>query len=164
MFAPDLKDAAQHLVDDLRQRNLKLVTAESCTGGTIAGVITEIAGASDVFDRGYVTYSNAAKSTELTVDAKLIAENGAVSLVVGEAMALGALTASGADVSVSVTGIAGPGGGTPDKPVGLVYIAAAKTDGSVISERKTFGDIGRSNVRLATIKSAIALVQTLLQA
>jgi nicotinamide-nucleotide amidase len=158
VFPPDLVATAEDLLATLRQRGLRLVTAESCTGGAIAGVVTEVAGSSDVFERGYVTYSNDAKIVELSVPAKMIAAEGAVSIQVAESMARGAVTASGADISVAVTGIAGPSGGSADKPVGLVYLAAASAEGKVLSERQLFGDIGRGRVREETVKAALALV------
>ncbi len=158
VFSLELVTTANDILNSLRARGLKLVTAESCTGGTIAGVVTEIAGSSEVFDRGYVTYSNLAKIEMLGVEKTLLDAHGAVSSEVAEAMARGAITASGVDVSVAVTGIAGPGGGSDDKPVGLVYLAAATRDGRLISERQDFADIGRGNVREETVKAALALV------
>ena len=130
MFPPDLVDEARNLIELLRQHKLMLVTAESCTGGLIAGLLTEIPGSSDVLERGYVTYSNAAKSSCLGVDPQLIADHGAVSEEVARAMAEGALAHSEADLAISVTGIAGPSGGSPEKPVGTVWFAWAVRDGS----------------------------------
>ncbi len=121
MFPPDLIEEAGRLIAMMRSRTLKLATAESCTGGLIAAVLTEVPGASDVLDRGFVTYSNAAKVGMLGVDFDLIMRYGAVSAEVARAMAEGALRCSAADVAVAVTGIAGPGGGTAEKPVGLVH-------------------------------------------
>ncbi len=158
MFSLELVTTANDVLMTLRSRGLKLVTAESCTGGTIAGVVTEIAGSSEVFDRGYVTYSNLAKTETLGVAATLLEAHGAVSVEVAEAMARGAIKVSGENVSVAVTGIAGPGGGSDDKPVGLVYLAAATRDGRLISERREFGDVGRGKVREETVKAALALV------
>ena len=157
LFPHDLTTAAAALLDTLRQKKLRLVTAESCTGGLIAGVLTEIAGSSDVLDRGYVTYSNEAKADCIGVPTALIESHGAVSRGVAEAMAAGALKASRADVAIAVTGIAGPGGGTETKPVGLVYVAVARRHGAVVVREYRFGDIGRTGVRLATVMEAMAL-------
>ncbi|MGI4797726.1 MAG: CinA family protein, partial [Janthinobacterium lividum] len=132
-------------------------TAESCTGGLIVGALTEIAGSSDVVDRGFVTYSNEAKTEMLGVPAGLIGQHGAVSEPVARAMAEGALQRSRAGVSVSVTGVAGPGGGSDDKPVGTVWFGAARRGGDTISERQVFaGD--RSAVREATVRHALELL------
>jgi len=140
-----------------RRAGRKLATAESCTGGAIAAALTDIAGSSDVFERGFVVYSNEAKAELLGVDAALIAKHGAVSSEVAAAMADGALAHSRADVVVSVTGIAGPGGGTPTKPVGLVYIGCARRGGRPSIERHVFaGD--RATVRAATVKRALELL------
>src|SRR3990172_4722477 len=125
IFPADLLEEAARLIADLRGRALKLATAESCTGGLVAGLLTEVAGASDVLERGFVTYSNAAKIGMLGVDPELLRRHGAVSAEVARAMAEGALRCSAADVAVAVTGIAGPSGGTAEKPVGLVHFAAA---------------------------------------
>ena len=143
---------AQH-----RGAGLKLATAESCTGGAIAAALTDIAGSSDVFERGFVVYSNEAKTELLGVPAPLVAKHGAVSQEVAAAMADGALARSRADAAVSVTGIAGPGGGTPTKPVGLVYIGYARRGGRPAVERHVFpGD--RAAVRAATVKRALELM------
>jgi nicotinamide-nucleotide amidase len=158
MFPPDLLEVSAALLDRLRAANLKLATAESCTGGLVAGVLTEIAGSSDVVERGFVTYSNAAKMEQLGVPAAMLAEHGAVSEPVARAMAEGALAHSHADVAVSITGIAGPGGGSAAKPVGLVHIAAAKRGGAVVHRECRFGDIGRSPVRLASVEAVLQLV------
>lgn len=148
--------AAEPLLACCRGAGLKLATAESCTGGLIAACLTETAGSSDVFERGFVTYSNAAKTEILGVSASLIAEHGAVSDPVARAMAAGALERSPADIVLATTGIAGPGGGTADKPVGLVYIAAARRGGPVHVEKHMF-DGDRAAVRLATVHMALAL-------
>ena len=145
------------VLDACRAAGLKLATAESCTGGLIAATLTEIAGSSDVFDRGFVTYSNAAKTELLKVSAKLIAKVGAVSEEVARAMATGALSRSDADIAVAVTGIAGPGGATPQKPVGLVHLACARRRGPSIHVRHVFsGD--RAAVRSAAVEIALALI------
>lgn len=160
-ISDDLIGSATRLLDELRTKGLTLSCAESCTGGLISACLTEIAGSSDVFERGFVTYSNEAKSEMLGVPEKLIAAQGAVSQDVVVAMALGALTHSQADLAVAVTGIAGPGGGSDDKPVGLVFIAAARRDGPVTYLRCTFGDLGRSSVRKCTVVEAFRLVHSL---
>jgi nicotinamide-nucleotide amidase len=149
-------DTAQ-LLDLYRNRRLRIATAESCTGGMIAAALTDIAGSSDVFERGFVTYSNEAKSQQVGVPADLIAHHGAVSVHVAREMAAGALKHSGADVAVAVTGIAGPGGGSEVKPVGLVYIAVARRDGDPAIERHQFrGD--RAEIRKATVERALEML------
>ena len=150
---------AEGLLQLLRSRGLRLVTAESCTGGLIAAILTEIAGSSDVVERGFVTYSNEAKSESIGVPAALIAAHGAVSEQVARAMAEGALAHSRAEIAVSVTGIAGPGGGTAQKPVGLVHIALARRGHPTVHERHDFGDIGRSRVRTLTVAAAFDLLR-----
>jgi nicotinamide-nucleotide amidase len=154
--------AARELLDAFRAKGLKLATAESCTGGLIAGLLTEIAGSSDVVERGFVTYSNDAKIELIGVPSDTIAEHGAVSAETARAMAMGALSASRADVAVAVTGVAGPGGGTPEKPVGLVHLAVARDGGRVTHQECRFGGIGRAEVRLATVREALALVMRVL--
>lgn len=147
---------AEAVLSGLRASAWKIATAESCTGGLIAACLTAIAGSSDVVDRGFVTYSNAAKTAMLGVDAGLIVAVGAVSEQVARAMAQGALARSDADIAVSVTGVAGPGGGSADKPVGLVWFGLA-TNSGVRSERMVFsGD--RSAVRAATVVHALQMV------
>ncbi len=134
---------AEALLAACRARGVTLATAESCTGGLIAAILTEVAGSSDVFERGFVTYSNAAKSEALGVPSALIETHGAVSAEVARAMAEGALKNSRADIAVAVTGVAGPGGGTPEKPVGLVHFGAARRGGKTLHHEQRFGDIGR---------------------
>jgi len=158
LFSPGLTKEAAALLDDLRSRGLKLATAESCTGGLIAALLTEIAGASDVVERGFVTYSNAAKSELLGVPDATLAQHGAVSEAVARAMAQGALAHSQADIAVAVTGVAGPGGGSAAKPVGLVHIAAARRGGALLHQEYRFGDIGRGPVRIASVAAALQLV------
>jgi len=149
-----LVDRAADVLALLGGRNLKLVTAESCTGGLIAACLTELAGASHVLERGFVTYSNAAKTELLGVSEALVTEHGAVSNEVASAMAQGALARSRADIAVAVTGIAGPGGGTAEKPVGLVFIAGARRGGVLRVERHMFpGD--RGAIRFASVKAAL---------
>lgn len=151
------------LLDLYRQNGLKIATAESCTGGLVAASLTAIAGSSDVFERGWVTYSNEAKSESLGVPMELIAEKGAVSSEVAEAMARGALRRARADVAVSITGIAGPGGGSPEKPVGLVFIGLARKDGWSQVERCVFPG-SRDSVRAHTVSRALAHLATALTA
>jgi nicotinamide-nucleotide amidase len=158
VFDPSDITLAAGVLDAFRARKQTLATAESCTGGLIAALLTEVPGASDVLDRGFVTYSNGAKCDLLGVPATLIGRFGAVSAEVAVAMAGGALRASTADLSVAVTGVAGPGGGTPAKPVGLVYIGAqARQQPAVVIELR-LGDIGRGEIRRATTRSALGLL------
>jgi nicotinamide-nucleotide amidase len=157
----DLDKAAAHLLEVCRARGLKLATAESCTGGLVAAAITDIAGSSDVFDRGFVTYSNAAKEAMLGVPTETLQRHGAVSRETAEAMAQGAVAHSEASLAVAVTGIAGPGGGSAEKPVGLVHFAAAARDGRLMAREKRFGDIGRREVRIASAAEALAMLQSL---
>jgi nicotinamide-nucleotide amidase len=152
---------ASDLISACRGKGLTLVTAESCTGGLIAAVLTEVPGSSDVFERGFVTYSNDAKTEQIGVPAALIEEHGAVSEAVARAMAAGALEHSRADTAVAVTGVAGPGGGTAAKPVGLVHLAAAKRGGPVLHREIRTGDIGRRAIRLASVAGAFALLRAL---
>ncbi len=141
-----------------------LSTAESCTGGLIAGALTDISGSSAVVDRGFVTYTNDAKMEMLGVTAATLEAYGAVSRQTALQMAHGALFRSKADFSVAVTGIAGPGGGTSEKPVGLVHLAAQRRSGRIIHRRMLYGDIGRDNVRLATVRTALEMLLELSQA
>ena len=159
MFDEHLIREAASLLEACRQRKLMLATAESCTGGLIAGLLTEIPGSSDVVERGFVTYSNAAKTEQLGVPADVIATQGAVSEPVARAMAEGALAQSRADLAVSVTGVAGPGGGTPTKPVGLVHLAVARRGGSTVHQELRLGDLGRGPIRMATVEAALALLR-----
>jgi len=153
---------AASLLNICRERSQLVVTAESCTGGLLAATLTAIPGASDVFDRGFVTYSNAAKSEMLGVPYWLIERHGAVSEDVARAMAGGALTHSHADLAVAVTGIAGPDGGTPEKPVGLVYFAAGRRDEPISSEGVQFGDLGRNEVQRQSVTHALKMLRSLL--
>jgi nicotinamide-nucleotide amidase len=159
-----LEPRAAALVDALRRAGWMMATAESCTGGLVAGLMTEIAGSSDVVDRGFVTYSNAAKADLLGVPADLLAAHGAVSEPVARAMAEGALARSVAEVAVSITGIAGPGGGSAEKPVGLVHFALARRGGPTVHVERRFGDRGRGAVRLAAVAEALGLVEASLSA
>jgi nicotinamide-nucleotide amidase len=160
MFDDLVRRQAEDLLQACRAAGKKIATAESCTGGLIAGCLTEIAGSSDVVDRGFVTYSNAAKTEMLGVSAAQHEHPGpgAVSAEVAVAMAKGALQASRADVAVSATGIAGPGGGSADKPVGLVFLGIAAKGGPARAVRHVFpGD--RGEVRHATLRAALDLVK-----
>lgn len=161
MFSADLLIRAESLLTKARAGKLKIATAESCTGGLIAGLLTEIAGSSDVFERGFVTYSNQAKQELLGVLETLLIQHGAVSQDVARAMVQGALAHSQADLAVAVTGIAGPGGSTAEKPVGLVHIAAARKGGQLVHRECRFGDIGRNAVRIATIDAALEMLSAL---
>lgn len=157
----DLRIAATDVLDFCRAHGLKVATAESCTGGLVAGALTEIAGSSDVVDRGFVTYSNTAKQQMLGVPADTLRDHGAVSRQTAEAMARGALGRGGADIVVAITGIAGPGGGSADKPVGLVHFAAASRGGALTHAEKRYGDIGRSEVRHKSVLQALAMLKEL---
>jgi nicotinamide-nucleotide amidase len=158
MFPPDLIAHAAALIDRCRTARLMVATAESCTGGLIAGLLTEIPGSSAVMERGFVVYSNLAKEQLLGVPEETLATHGAVSEATARAMAEGALKESGADVAVSVTGIAGPDGGTADKPVGLVWFGCARRGAATVACEARFGDIGRGAVRLASVRAALELL------
>jgi nicotinamide-nucleotide amidase len=157
----DTATAAQRLLDLCRARGLKIATAESCTGGMVAAALTDIAGSSDVFERGFVTYSNEAKEAMLGVTFETLRDHGAVSRATAEAMAHGALAHSHADLAIAITGIAGPGGGTADKPVGLVHFAAAARNGILIHREQRYGDIGRAPVRARSVEQALAMLHQL---
>lgn len=159
MLPETLVADAASLLALLRSKTLKLATAESCTGGLIAAVLTDVPGSSDVFERGFVTYSNAAKSEAIGVDPAIVTKHGAVSEQTARAMADGALAHSAADIAVAVTGVAGPGGGSAEKPVGLVHIAAARKARPTEHKRCDFGDLGRSGIREATVLAAFAMVR-----
>ena len=158
MPGSDLESRAGKIIRLYTERGLKIVTAESCTGGLLAGCLTGIAGSSAVVERGFVTYSNEAKIELLSVPAELIAGVGAVSAETAAAMAHGALGRSRADIAVSVTGIAGPGGGSTDKPVGLVHFACAARHERPKLVEKRFGDIGRAEVRQKSVEVALDLL------
>jgi nicotinamide-nucleotide amidase len=154
-------DKARALLNLCRARKLTIATAESCTGGLVAATLTEIPGSSDVFERGFVTYSDAAKAAMLGVPTLVLQRFGAVSRETAEAMARGALAHSPADLAVSITGIAGPGGGSPGKPVGLVHYAAAARGGRLLHQECKFGDIGRAHVRQVSVLQALAMLHAL---
>jgi nicotinamide-nucleotide amidase len=161
MIDAELRKAAKRVLDLCRAGGRRVATAESCTGGLVAAALTEIAGSSDVVECGFVTYSNAAKQALLGVPAATLEHHGAVSAETAAAMAAGALKNSQADFSVAITGIAGPGGGSKKKPVGLVHFAAASRDGRQIARRRLFGKIGRRRVRLRSVVQALALLEQL---
>ncbi len=156
-----LRAKAKHVLELCRARGLRVATAESCTGGLVAAALTEIAGSSDVVDCGFVTYSNEAKMAMLGVPAATLERYGAVSAQTAQAMAAGALKNSRADIAVSITGIAGPGGGSKQKPVGLVHFAAASRQGRHIAGKRLYGKIGRGRVRLRSVVEALALLADL---
>ncbi len=161
MTGKALRAAATRVPELSRARGLKIATAESCTGGLVAAALTDIAGSSDVVDRGFVTYSNAAKQAMLGVPAATLKRHGAVSAQTAAAMAKGALKNSQADLTVAITGIAGPGGGSKEKPVGLVHFAAAKRGGRAVTRSRHYGKIGRSRVRERSVAEALALLERL---
>ena len=158
MEAPTNKDLAQDVIDRFKTAKMTVATAESCTGGLIAGALTDVSGSSAVVDRGFVTYSNEAKNEMLGVPSALIAEVGAVSEQVARLMAEGALARSGVDRTVAVTGIAGPDGGSADKPVGLVHFAVARKDGATVHAAHVFDGLDRNGVRVATVKTALGML------
>ena len=158
MVDQELTEAAHSLLDLCRRKRLMLAAAESCTGGLVAATLTEIPGSSDVFERGFVTYSNEAKRVMLGVTPMTLAKHGAVSRETAEAMATGVLAHAPVDLAVSITGIAGPGGAVPGKPVGLVYLAAASRSGRLIQHERKYGGIGRAQVRRACVIEALAML------
>lgn len=158
-FDADLVARASALLDACRAQSLRIVAAESCTGGLVAALLTEIPGSSDVFECGFVTYSNVAKSQMLGVSEAVIDACGAVSPDVARAMADGALTHSKADIAIAITGVAGPGGGTPQKPVGLVHFACGRRMGAIVNAERRFGEIGRAKVRMAATEFALGLLE-----
>jgi nicotinamide-nucleotide amidase len=159
MFPSDILALAANVLEGCRRRGWRLATSESCTGGLVAAALTEVAGSSAVFDRGYVTYSNDAKAALLGVPEHLLASYGAVSPQVAAAMAQGALAKADADLAVAVTGIAGPGGGSAEKPVGLVYFATAVQGGDILGHVEQFDDLGRSAIRQAALATALTLLR-----
>jgi len=156
-----LREHAKRLLDLYRAQGMRVATAESCTGGLVAAALTAIAGSSDVFECGFVTYSNGAKQKLLGVPTATLRRHGAVSGETAAAMAKGALQRSGADCAVSITGIAGPSGGSRAKPVGLVYFAALSRNGTTLARRRLFGNIGRERVRELSALEALALLSRL---
>jgi nicotinamide-nucleotide amidase len=162
MFPPELVARAAALLDRCKAAGLKIATTESCTGGLIVGLLTEIAGSSAVVERGFVTYSNEAKQELLGVPPETIRIHGAVSEETARAMAEGALRVSHADLAVSVTGVAGPDGGSAEKPVGLVWFGCARRGAPTVTRVERFGAIGRSGVRMASVSVALDLLSTAL--
>ena len=155
MFSLEITTLARLLVDEARERSLRIVTAESCTGGLVAGAICTVSGASDVFERGFVTYSNRAKQELLGVPGDLIADLGAVSEPVARMMAEGALEASNAHLAVAITGVAGPGGGSPMKPVGTVHIATARSNQPIQHRQEFFEVETREEIQMAAVQAAL---------
>lgn len=161
---PSTAEFATRVLESARAKGYKLATAESCTGGLIAGALTDIAGSSDVVDRGFVTYSNEAKQQMIGVQAATLDKFGAVSSAVAKEMAYGALANSLADITVSVTGVAGPGGGSADKPVGLVWFGLAEHGKPPHAEKMLFGDVGRATIRERTVAHALTMLLDALNA
>ncbi len=158
-FPNVLIERARALIERCRASGLRLASAESCTGGLIAALLTEIPGSSDVFERGFVTYSNAAKQELLGVAAATLEAHGAVSEATAREMAAGALRHSHAQIAVSVTGVAGPGGGSAAKPIGLVHFACAGPNGRLVAKEQRFGDPGRSAIRAEAVAQALELLE-----
>lgn len=158
LFPADIEDQARQIIASFSGAKHMVSTAESCTGGLIAGALTEISGSSAVVDRGFVTYTNEAKMDMLGVSQATLKAHGAVSRETAQQMAHGALFRSQAHVSIAVTGIAGPGGGSDAKPVGLVHLAAKSRDGRLVHREMHYGDIGRDQVRLATVRTALDMI------
>jgi len=162
MFPPTLAaltPRAAALITRYASLGLKIATAESCTGGLVAGLLTDIPGSSAVLERGFVTYSNEAKRELLGVPAATLEAHGAVSEATARAMARGALAHSHAQIAVSITGVAGPGGGTAQKPVGLVHFACAGPGAAIAAVERRFGDLGRSAIRIASVEQALELLE-----
>lgn len=162
LFQPELLERANQIVERARAAKLMIATAESCTGGLVAALLTEVPGSSAVLERGFVTYSNVAKAELLGIDPLLIERHGAVSEAVAEAMAVGAVRAAHAQIAVSVTGVAGPGGGSEMKPVGLVHFGGAMGD-TLLHREERFGDLGREGIRLASVSTALSILEELLE-
>lgn len=163
MFSAELMAQAERLLEDCKAKGIRVATAESCTGGLIIACLTEVPGSSAVVDRGFVTYDNTAKTELLDVPEELFARVGAASEEVATAMAEGALRHSSADIAVSCTGIAGPGGGTAGKPVGYVHLACAANGKPTLHLQRNYGDLGRSEVRARTAEDAFGLIRQQLE-
>lgn len=161
MLDDDIVEAAKRLLDICRRKNLTVATVESCTAGLVAGTLTEVPGTSSILDRGFVTYSNQAKEDMVGVSAATLKAHGAVSRQTAEEMARGAIANAPVDLAISVTGIAGPDGGSTEKPVGLVHFAAASRSGRLVHAEKRFGDIGRSDVRKQSVLQAFRMLHDL---
>lgn len=158
LFPADIEAAAARIIAEFSVGGLTLATAESCTGGLIIGALTEISGSSSVVDRGFITYSNQAKIDLLGVQPETLERFGAVSRQTALEMVDGALRHAGSDLAVAVTGIAGPGGGSADKPVGLVHLAAGSAKGKRLHREMRYGELGRSGIRLATVRTALQML------
>jgi nicotinamide-nucleotide amidase len=163
MVDRELFEAAAALLEFCRERKLRIAAAESCTGGLVAAALTEVPGSSDVFERGFVTYTNQAKQEMLGVSSHMLASHGAVSRETAQAMAQGALAHAPVDLAVAITGIAGPGGAVPGKPVGLVHFGAAAHGGRLMHRERRYGDIGRAQVRHASVIEALAMLREMAQ-
>lgn len=159
MIGPEIKVAVSELLKVFKTCNLKIATAESCTGGLLSAALTSVSGSSAVVERGFVTYTNTAKIQSLGVPHDLLNAHGAVSAEVARAMAEGALTKSNADVAISITGIAGPGGATQGKPVGLVYFGLAREHMRTVTVERRYGEIGRDGIREASVETALDLLR-----
>src|SRR5258708_27386772 len=159
MFSPELLKLAETVLAEARERALKIATAESCTGGLVAGALTEIPGSSDVLEQGWVTYSNDAKRRELGVPEDTLRVFGAVSEATARARAHGALSRAQVDATVSVTGVAGPGGGTVEKPIGLVHFAVARRGREIVHEERRFGPLSRHEIRMRSVEAALSLLR-----
>ena len=158
MFSQEIRSKVSFLLETCRAKGIHISTGESCTGGLIAAALTEISGSSDVFERGFVTYQDQSKVENLGVSQQTLAAHGAVSEPVAREMATGILNQSESQVSVAVTGIAGPGGSSSEKPVGLVHIVCSSTDGVSRHQRCEFGEIGREGIRDATVREALDIL------
>ena len=159
MFSLEIQTLARLVIDDARERSLRIVPAESCTGGLVAGAICSIPGASDVFERGFVAYTNRAKQELLGVSGDLIADLGAVSEPIARMMAEGAVENSHAHVAIAITGVAGPGGGTPMKPVGTVHFATARANQSVQHRMEMFETEDRLGIQMAAVQTALEMLR-----
>ncbi|MCF8504473.1 MAG: CinA family protein [Caulobacter sp.] len=159
MFPLEVETLARLLIDEVRERHLRVTTAESCTGGLVAAAICSIPGASDIFDRGFVTYTNRAKEEMLGVQGDMLADFGAVSEPVARMMAEGALANSRAHIAVAITGVAGPGGGSPMKPVGTVHIATARSTGGIRHRHEVFDGDTRLDVQMAAVAVALQMMR-----
>jgi nicotinamide-nucleotide amidase len=164
VFSSGILESAARVLEGARRKGIRIATAESCTGGLIAGALTAIPGSSDVFECGFVVYSNQAKTELLQVSAAMIAGKGAVSAEVARAMAEGALKHSAASIAVSCTGIAGPGGGSPAKPVGLVHLALAAANRESSHLECRFGEVSRDEIRIRTVAAALQLLRDAIRA
>lgn len=163
MFPSRLFNIALLLSEELREQKLRLVTAESCTGGLLAALLTEISGSSAYIDRAFVTYTNRSKQEMLGVPGDVLADYGAVSEPVARLMVQGALENSRANIAIAITGVAGPTGGTPLKPVGTVHLACLRENRSLIHEVRNYGNIGRNEVRLASVETALEMIKEQVQ-